>query len=362
MTWYYALGNERQGPIDDAALDRLVATGVVKDDTLVWKAGMADWQPLGQARPRTTPAPTPAIPPPPAAITPAPAASAPDTQPRFGTPTPSVTPTPGAGGSAGWNQAGAGAGAGAGAAGWAQPGAASPESADQLYARVIGEGRSFAIGDVLGQSWDMVKDNIGLAVGATLVVLICLVVAGIIPCLGFIIGLVINPVMIGGLQNLLLKLHRREPAEFSDVFSTFSTSFLPLFLFGLVQMILSVVAAIPGYAVIFFGTLLADRSEGASLLVTLVGALLILPPAIYLAVSWVFAPLLIVDKRLDFWPAMELSRKVAANNFLGVFALLLVCGLIMIGGALALCVGLFVVTPIVFGAIAITYDELFGRA
>ena len=35
MTWYYALGNERQGPIDDAALDRLIATGVVTADTLV---------------------------------------------------------------------------------------------------------------------------------------------------------------------------------------------------------------------------------------------------------------------------------------------------------------------------------------
>jgi hypothetical protein len=367
MTWYYALGNERQGPIDDAALDRLIATGVVTPETLVWRAGMADWQPLAQVRPRTAPAPV--IPPPPAAITPAPAAGAPDTRPRFGTPTPTstpaVTPAPGAygshgaaGGAGDWNQAGAGAGA----AGWSQTGAASPEDAGQIYARVIGEGRSFAVGEVIGQAWQLVMDNIGLAVGAAVVVIVCLVVAGVIPCLGAIIGLVINPVLIGGLQNLLLKMHRREPAEFGDVFAPFSTSFLQLFLFGLVQMVLSVVAMMPGYAVIFFGSLLADRSEGASLLLSLVGVLLILPPAIYLGVSWIFSPLLIIDKRLDFWPAMELSRKVAAKHFLGVFALLLICGLIMMGGALALCVGLFVAAPIAFGAIAIAYDELFGRA
>ena len=97
MTWYYALGNERQGPIDDAALDRLIATGVVTQDTLVWKAGMADWQPLAQARPRAAAPPTPVMPPPPAAITPAPAAitpapaaGVPDAQPRFGTPAPVV--------------------------------------------------------------------------------------------------------------------------------------------------------------------------------------------------------------------------------------------------------------------------------
>jgi len=361
MTWYYALGNERQGPIDDAALDRLIATGVVKSDTLVWRAGMADWQPLAQARPSA--APSPVIPPPPAAITPAPAAAVPDTQPRFGTPTPAstpaVTPAPGAGA---YGSYGAAGGTGAGAAGWSQTGAASPENADQIYARVIGEGRSFAIGEVIGQGWQLVMDNIGLTVGASLVVIICLVVAGIIPCLGFIIGLVVNAPLIAGLQNLLLKLHRQEPAEFSDVFSPFSTSFLQLFLFGLVQMVLSVVAMMPGYAVIFFGSLLADQSEGASALLTLVGGLLILPPAIYLGVSWLFSPLLIVDKRLDFWPAMELSRKVAAKNFLGVFALLLICGLIAMGGALALCVGLFFAVPVAFGAIAITYEELFGRA
>ena len=94
MTWYYAVGNERQGPVDDATLDRLIATGTVTPDTLVWKAGMADWQPLSQARPRITPASAPVVPPPPAALTPspaptptpAPAPTDPSTQPRFGSP------------------------------------------------------------------------------------------------------------------------------------------------------------------------------------------------------------------------------------------------------------------------------------
>ena len=137
------------------------------------------------------------IPPPPAAITPAPAAGAPDTQPRFGaTPTPvGDAPTPARAPTA----ATAPRGRGSGAAGWSQAGAASPESADQLYARVISEGRTFAIGDVIGAAWQLVMDNIGLAVGAAAVVLICIVVAGIIPCLGLIIGLVVNAVLIGGL-------------------------------------------------------------------------------------------------------------------------------------------------------------------
>ena len=227
---------------------------------------------------------------------------------------------------------------------------------------MIVSGRTLAIGELVGRAWQLVSSNFGLAVGATVVVMLCLVIAGIIPCLGFFIGLVVNPVLIGGLYRLFLKLHRQEPAEFGDAFSTFSTSFLPLFLFGLVQIALTFVAVIPGYALIFLGTLFAERNEALTILVSLLGLLVILPPAIYLAVSWLFAPLLIVDKGLDFWPAMELSRKVAGKHFFSVFGLLVLGGLIMIAGALALCLGLFVTAPIFFAMVAIAYDDLFGRA
>ena len=57
MTWYYASGGQQLGPVDEAALDDLVNRGVVRDDTLVWKAGMANWQPLQNARPRPMPVP-----------------------------------------------------------------------------------------------------------------------------------------------------------------------------------------------------------------------------------------------------------------------------------------------------------------
>jgi uncharacterized RDD family membrane protein YckC len=45
MQWYYAVGDQRQGPIDQAEFDRLVSVGTIKSDTLVWRQGMAAWQP-----------------------------------------------------------------------------------------------------------------------------------------------------------------------------------------------------------------------------------------------------------------------------------------------------------------------------
>ncbi len=44
MQWYYAVNKDRKGPVDQAEFDRLVASGVVTNDTLVWHQGMTEWQ------------------------------------------------------------------------------------------------------------------------------------------------------------------------------------------------------------------------------------------------------------------------------------------------------------------------------
>jgi uncharacterized RDD family membrane protein YckC len=45
MEWYYAINDQRQGPIPESELAQLAASGVVKPETLVWRQGMANWQP-----------------------------------------------------------------------------------------------------------------------------------------------------------------------------------------------------------------------------------------------------------------------------------------------------------------------------
>jgi len=51
MSWYYAEGGKQMGPVEESVLDGLVGAGIVRDDTLVWREGMAAWQPhAGNAR------------------------------------------------------------------------------------------------------------------------------------------------------------------------------------------------------------------------------------------------------------------------------------------------------------------------
>ena len=45
MNWYYAINHQQQGPVTEAQLRALAKDGVVTPDTLVWREGLASWQP-----------------------------------------------------------------------------------------------------------------------------------------------------------------------------------------------------------------------------------------------------------------------------------------------------------------------------
>jgi uncharacterized RDD family membrane protein YckC len=62
MSWYYADAGRQIGPVEEPALDDLVRAGVVRDDTLIWREGMANWQPHGAVRGPKPAAPMPAVP------------------------------------------------------------------------------------------------------------------------------------------------------------------------------------------------------------------------------------------------------------------------------------------------------------
>jgi hypothetical protein len=50
MDWFYALNGQQNGPVSDAHLDQLLGSGTINQNTLVWRDGMANWQPLQLAR------------------------------------------------------------------------------------------------------------------------------------------------------------------------------------------------------------------------------------------------------------------------------------------------------------------------
>lgn len=212
--------------------------------------------------------------------------------------------------------------------------APSPKSeAEALAAEILTRDYHVDIGRCMARSWELVKANFWLMVGAAFVVLLIDMAVGSIPYVGFVASLALTYVLWGGVDWLYLRLARGQRAEFADVFAGFSLAFVPLMLFSLVAQLLMAV-----------------------------GLLLLILPGIYLMVAWLmFGPLLILDKRLDFWTAMELSRKVVHRHWWQVFGLLLVSLLVLLAGVLACGIGLFVTVPIATAATVYAYEDIFGN-
>ena len=67
MNWYYVSAGRQAGPVEEAQLEDLFRTGKIQAETLVWKEGMANWQPYREVKPVTAqsvePSPEPCSPP-----------------------------------------------------------------------------------------------------------------------------------------------------------------------------------------------------------------------------------------------------------------------------------------------------------
>ncbi|HEX8955822.1 MAG TPA: DUF975 family protein, partial [Burkholderiaceae bacterium] len=85
-------------------------------------------------------------------------------------------------------------------------------------------------------------------------------------------------------------------------------------------------------------------------------------PGIYLAVAYSASSILIVDKKLGIWEALETSRKALTQCWFRVFFLALTYLLIMILSALPLGIGLIWTLPMGVVLKGIVYREVFGFA
>ena len=202
----------------------------------------------------------------------------------------------------------------------APPNSAPGPDAEALAAEILARDYHFEIGHCLSRGWDLVMRHFWLLVGTSFVLGLIASAVGLL-----------GGVCYGGLYFLILKLIRGERAEFNDGLAGFSFAFLPLFLVGLVSGLL-----------------------------TAVGFLCCILPAIYLGVAWTFAVPLVIDKKMDFWPAMELSRQVVQKHWWLLFGLGLVNMLVVIVGLALCCVGACVAMPIAFAATAYAYEDIFG--
>ena len=247
--------------------------------------------------------------------------------------------------------------------------AAKGASAAPLPADIFTRDYDLEIGGCVRRGWDLLKKKFGLIFGGTAVfaaIQLGISLLGQIPILGILISLgsiIIGGPLMGGLYHFFLRNIRGERTEIGDIFEGFRSHFVQLMLGYIVSLLITGVTAIPGAAILGFSFVPIVRTHQISpgaIALAVAGFVVVLVPAIFLTVTWLFSLPLIIDKRLDFWTGLETSRKVVWKHWWHVFALVLVCGLVNLGGALACCIGALVTMPITFGAMMYAYEDLFG--
>jgi len=172
----------------------------------------------------------------------------------------------------------------------------------------------------ISEGWALVTADLGNYV---LLALIFLVLSSAVP-------VILQGPMIAGLHIFTMKKLMGRRAEFADLFTGFNY-FVP-----------TLVASIVIGLFVFAGTLAC------------------IIPGLVMAAMYKFTYLFIVDKRMDFWPAMQASHAVVKRDYAGFTLFLILMALVNILGALCCIVGLLVSIPVTFAAITVAYKEIVG--
>ena len=204
-------------------------------------------------------------------------------------------------------------------------------SPDQIAAEYLNRSVSIDIGDSVRRGADLVRDNLGLLVGAFALSMVLSLGMSAVPMIGWIAAFFLNHVVAGGLALVFIRRIRGDRASVFDVFTGFSEALFNLAAAGALATVL-----------IFLGFVL------------------LILPGVYLAVCYGFAVPLVIDKKYEYWTAMEVSRRVVQKHWWKMFALMIVVALLFLVGAIALFVGVFLTGPIAIAAYLYAYQTLFG--
>lgn len=340
MHWYYADNGQQAGPVSDAELDTLIQNGKVTPETLIWHEGMADWRPCAQARMADSPPgnrlcaecgrPFPKD----DLIRLEEHWICADCKPIFLQKLKEGVAT-----------------------GFTRGRRSLPVNADTLLEEVMSKGIQVNAGSCISRSWNLWKKNWRLVVGATFLVLLCNRLAGFLPVIGVLLSLLLQGPLMGGLYVLYLKLIRGEQANVGDAFGGLSKGFWRLCgTFILCSIII-------GCPFLPFGFYCGFKSGQPDLVTKPLFWILLLPAftgMVYFGVGFLFSLFLSADLELKPMDALRVSRRVTSSKWFSFFGLAVLGGLVASIGLFACFVGIFFTLPILYGALAYAYEDIFG--
>jgi len=213
----------------------------------------------------------------------------------------------------------------------------------------------------ISTAWGMVKQQYWLFVGMCAVGLL---IASAVP-----LGILTGPMMCG-FYIAFLNLRRGRPIEFATLFKGFDF-FGPSLVATLLHVLPILAVVIPAYFLFYVGMIVSIAAQGGgdepnpAAFMGVMGFFILFWIAmviiiIFISIGFSFTYPLIVDRKLSGLDAIKWSFKGALANFWRLLGMTLLTGLLAIAGMMLCYVGVFLVFPILYGAIGVAYEKVFG--
>lgn len=220
--------------------------------------------------------------------------------------------------------------------------------------RIINEPIDFKFGDYISRGFEIFQKDMGGFIGFTFVYFLIAMVISLIPYLGSIANsIIVGPALMAGAYLVARKLDRGERTEFGDFFKGFDYTG-QLALAALVTSLIVLISLVPfgivcwnSGIVEWYQEVLANPANPPTDLPEMppFWSFFLVLPALFLSVAYAWSYFFIVFYRLDFWEAMEASRRLLTKHWLIYFLFVFVIGLIAAAGIILLCVGILATFP-----------------
>lgn len=223
--------------------------------------------------------------------------------------------------------------------------------------RILDEGYEFQFGNYMERGLDLFKKDLSNYAIFSLVFLIAAVALQIVPFVGpMASSLVVTPVLIGGFYLATRKLDLGETIQFNAFFKGFD--FLAqTILANLVSSLIALAALIPFIGMLIYYLIglglsesdLTDESEIINLFLSFpFWIFLFLLPAVYFGIAYSWAIPFVVLHKMEFWDALEASRRLITMRWFMFFLFSIVTGFIAMIGIILLGVGIIFTLPLAF--------------
>jgi hypothetical protein len=224
--------------------------------------------------------------------------------------------------------------------------------------------------DYVGQAFRQFGRDAGAYIGLMVLTGLLYFIFSLIPGLGNILSTVVCGPLLAGIFIFVRLRDADERPDFAKFFGVFSNRYYLSFIAQAIFVTLITILFISFIGMLFLGSQLENivsailqMQSGNERDVKLaldqmigVGGNLVLAVIVGVIISFIistlyfFAPLFVIIHDLNFWPAMEASRRFVSARFWKTLGLLGLLALLNAAGALFCCIGLLVSIPVTYMA------------